>query len=78
MISEGKLRVPAIWESGHTSQPFKLERGRMIPFPHRHEFPAQVTTGIYMPHYRVGPDLSLLDLKFNLSRCSMTLVFASR
>jgi hypothetical protein len=28
MISEGKLRVPAIWESGHTSQLFKLKRGR--------------------------------------------------
>ena len=28
MISEGQLRLPAIWESGHTSQLSKLERGR--------------------------------------------------
>jgi hypothetical protein len=36
-----------------------------ISFAHRHEFQAQVTTGIFMSHYPV-PDLSLLNQKFNL------------
>jgi hypothetical protein len=39
---------------------------RAISFPHRNKFQAHATTGIYMPHYSVGPDLSLLDQKFNL------------
>ena len=42
---------------------------RAISFPHRNEFQAHAATGIYMPHYSVGPDLSLLDQKFNLRPC---------
>jgi hypothetical protein len=42
---------------------------RTIYFLHRPEFQAHATTGIYMPYYSVGPDLSLLDQKFNLCLC---------
>jgi hypothetical protein len=33
-------------------------------------FMAYATTGISVPHYSAGPDLSLLNQKFNLCRCS--------
>ncbi len=31
---------------------------RAISFPHGHKFQAHDTSGIYMPHYSAGPDLS--------------------
>jgi hypothetical protein len=41
-----------------------------ISVPHGREFQAHATSGIYMPHYGRGPDLSFLDQKFELDPCT--------
>jgi hypothetical protein len=39
---------------------------RTISLPHRSKLQTRAITGIYMLHYGVGPDLSLLNLKLKL------------
>jgi hypothetical protein len=41
----------------------------MISIPDRREFQAHATTGMYMPHHGLGPDLFLLDRKIKLDLC---------
>jgi len=42
----------------------------MISIPQGREFQAQTMTGMGMPHYGFGPNLSFLDQKIKVDLCS--------